>query len=121
MKEMATVMYFPNEVMTFNHPELALAYLQNMRISPLFILSDINMPKINGWELRNKMMHISPSILNIPFIFFSSSKTSADLAQASRLNVWGYYKKPDTLIEMKKVLESIMASLKNPFSAPLLS
>ncbi len=112
MKEMAAAIYFPNEVMTFNQPEVALAYLQSMEVSPLFILSDISMPKINGWELRDKMMYMNPSVLNAPFIFLSSSKTSEELVRAGGLRVWGYYKKPNSLTGMKEVLENIMTSLK---------
>jgi two-component SAPR family response regulator len=116
MKEMAVAIYFPNEVITFHRPETALEYLQSMNISPLFILSDISMPGMNGWELRNRTMSINPFVTSAPFIFLSSSKTNEEVSRAVGLNVWGYYKKPNSLGGMREVLENIRSSLNDTYN-----
>jgi response regulator RpfG family c-di-GMP phosphodiesterase len=112
MKEMAMVIYFPSEVMTFDKPEAALVFLQTMQGTPLFILSDISMPRINGWELRDKMMRMEPRVTKAPFIFMSSSKTNEEMLRTSGLNIWAYYQKASSLTGMKEILENIMTSLK---------
>jgi two-component SAPR family response regulator len=116
MKEMADDIYFPREVITFTQPEAALEYLQSMNISPLLILSDISMPRINGWEFRNRTMHMNSFLAGTPFIFLSSSKTNEEVSRAVGLNVWGYYKKPNSVTGMKDVLENIMTSLNDNYN-----
>lgn len=112
MKEMAMTIYFPNTVMAFEKPEMAIDYLQSMQIPPLFILSDISMPIMNGWELRDRIKDINPVIRDTPFIFLSSSRTAEEVLRADKMNVWGYYQKPNSLSGMKEVLHTIRASLK---------
>ena len=119
MKEMASAIYFPSTVMTFNKPELAIEYLKYLQIPPLFILSDVNMPKINGWELRAMTMDINPVVRNTPFIFLSTSRTAGEVLRAEKLHAWGYYQKPDSLTGIEELLYSIMASLKEDLNTSL--
>jgi CheY-like chemotaxis protein len=113
MKEMAMAIYFPSTVLAFDKPERAIDYLQKMQVAPLFILSDVSMPKIDGWELRARIKDINPVIRDTPFIFLSSSRTVEEIRRADKLNVWGYYQKQSSPAGMKQVLHSIMDSLAN--------
>ena len=113
MKEMAMAIYFPNTVMAFDKPELAIEYLQSLQVAPLFILSDINMPKVDGWELQARIKNISVVVGNTPFIFLSTSKTKEEVLRAERLDAWGFYQKPDSLNGIIDLLHSIMISLKD--------
>ena len=46
---------YKNEIVFFGDGEKALEYLINTDIEPFLILSDINMPKLNGIQLREKV------------------------------------------------------------------
>ncbi|MEX2232279.1 MAG: response regulator, partial [Cyclobacteriaceae bacterium] len=46
---------FPNRVIFFSDGNDALKYLDTTEEQPFLILSDINMPKMDGFEVRNKI------------------------------------------------------------------
>ena len=46
---------YANEIVYFIDGNKALDYLNQTDVQPFLVLSDINMPKINGFELRNKI------------------------------------------------------------------
>ena len=46
---------YENKIIYFTDGNEALRYLDQTDIQPFLILSDINMPRINGFELRNKV------------------------------------------------------------------
>lgn len=72
----------------------ALAYLRSTPEKPFIILCDINMPQINGLELRRTINE--DEILrkkSIPFIFFSTAASSAQITEAYDLTVQGFFVK----------------------------
>jgi CheY-like chemotaxis protein len=63
-----------NEIVFFRDGEKALTYLTDIEYEPFIILSDINMPKLNGLELREKFhQNESLRIKCIPYLFFTTS------------------------------------------------
>ena len=46
---------YPNKIIFFSDGEKALEYLIDSGDNPFLILSDINMPKLNGFQLRDKV------------------------------------------------------------------
>ena len=48
---------FTNEIIYFKDGESAHEHLVNVRIKPFLILSDINMPKLNGIELKERIQN----------------------------------------------------------------
>ena len=46
---------YKNEILFFGDGEIALDHLINNRVEPFIVFSDINMPKLNGMELREKI------------------------------------------------------------------
>ena len=63
---------YKNKIIFFKDGNKALEYLNKKDVNPFLILSDINMPKINGFELRakihtNDLLHIKC----IPYLIFS--------------------------------------------------
>lgn len=112
MTEMAEAIYFPNTVIAFDKPEVALAYLEKLDEPPMFILSDVCMPKINGFDLRRELLEIKPAIRNVPYFLLSSSCTEEELSRSANLNVTGYYQKSNSFEGMRKTLENIQLQLK---------
>jgi CheY-like chemotaxis protein len=65
---------YANEVCYFETGKKALAHLQNESIYPFLIISDVNLPELNGFELR-KMVHTNEGLSAkcIPYVFFSTA------------------------------------------------
>lgn len=102
-------MNLENEVHMFKNPASLIAFLQRPDIHPFLIISDVSMPAINGFMLRDKLRNdplINPK--NIPYLFFSTA-TTLKVAESGLVNEFqGIFKKPDKKSEWKAVLDSIV-------------
>lgn len=97
-----------NEQKLFSNGEEALHYLKSAPESPFLIISDINMPRLNGLELKKKIN--SDDELRkkgIPFVFLSTSDTKKEVSEAYEMMAQGYFKKPATFDGIKEVLRTI--------------
>src|SRR5690606_7303323 len=76
--------------------------------TPFIILSDINMPKMSGPELCNKIQN-NESLKQqyIPFIFFTSSTTKNAITDAYLAAADGFFIKPNTFQELEEVVFKI--------------
>jgi len=62
---------YPNKLIFFKDGELALDFLNRGDITPFLILSDINMPKLDGFALRQKIkLDEKLQLRCIPYLFF---------------------------------------------------
>lgn len=101
LKEIGVV----NQPICFSNGSEALKYLKGNEAPTFLILSDINMPVLNGIELKaeiNKDKRLRK--LSIPFIFFSTSNSKREVEAAYDLMVQGFFKKPHSIEEIKKIL-----------------
>jgi CheY-like chemotaxis protein len=100
---------YSNEVIFFLDSQKALDYLNRTDITPFLILSDINMPKLNGFELRNKIYTDAQLQLKcIPYLFFSTASTQKAVVDAYSLSVQGFFIKQNTMSELEKTISIIM-------------
>ena len=98
-----------NDLIIFHKTPDAFAYLSSMKENPLFIICDVNMPLMNGLELRQKINANEKLRLKaIPFLFWSTSGSKGLVNQAYSLNVQGFFTKPDSAKKFKKILSAIM-------------
>ena len=83
-----------NEVLYFDHGRHFLEYLYETHDQPVLIVCDINMPVMNGLELR-KMILDDPRLKkkSIAFVFYTTSVNSKEIETAYDLTVQGYFKK----------------------------
>jgi CheY-like chemotaxis protein len=98
-----------NRLVFIKDGELAANYFENMDESPFLIISDINIPKINGIQLL-KMVRES-SKLNafcIPYIMLSTSAEQKNITDAFALGVQGFFQKPASYAEIQDLLQSII-------------
>lgn len=68
--------------------------------APDLIISDINMPDINGLELL-KALRANPETESIPFILATARNTADDIAAGFNLGADDYLTKPISLIELQ--------------------
>lgn len=99
-----------NEVIFFEDGDSILKYLNsNLSINPFLIISDINLPKLSGIELRDKIYNDSELALRcIPYLFFTTSAAQADIVNAYSKSVQGFFVKPDNIFELEEILDTII-------------
>lgn len=99
-----------NKIVFFADGQLALDYLTDTAIEPFIIFSDINMPRLNGLELRQKVHENEDLRLkSIPYLFFSTSADQQHVIDAYSKSVQGFFVKPPTYTELKEIIETIVA------------
>jgi CheY-like chemotaxis protein len=100
---------YPNEVIFFSDGQAALDYLCNSKVLPFLILSDINMPKLDGFALRQKLKTDADLQLKcIPYLFFSTALNQKAVIDAYSLSVQGFFVKQTSLAELEKTITVIM-------------
>ena len=100
---------YPNKLLFFTNGEAALDFLNETDLLPFIILSDINMPKLDGFALRNKVkLDAKLQIKCIPYLFFSTASTQKSVIDAYSLSVQGFFIKQHSMAELEKTITVIM-------------
>jgi two-component SAPR family response regulator len=95
-----------HDVKMFSSAEAALDYLYTCEEQPFMIVSDINMPKMDGISFKRKID--TCDILKakcIPFIFLSTS--TRFIQQTCDLNIQGYFEKGSTWQDLSETMNII--------------
>jgi len=91
---------YKNKLIFFKDGIEALEYLVNTEVEPFLVLSDINMPKLNGMELREKIHNNEDLRLkSIPYLFFSTS---------AEQKIQGFFVKPHDYNKLKNTIVKIV-------------
>ena len=99
-----------NEIIFFADAEKALEYLKSTEIEPFIIFSDINMPKLSGMELRQKIHENEDLRLkSIPYLFFSTTAEQQHVVDAYSKSVQGFFVKPASYSEIKELVHVIVS------------
>ena len=100
---------YNNKLIFFADSEQALEYLTDTDIEPFLVLSDINMPKLNGMELREKIHNNEDLRLkSIPYLFFSTSAEQKHVIDAYSRSIQGFFVKPNNIDKLKNVIVKIV-------------
>jgi len=100
---------YGNKVIFFPDGEQALEFLNRTDISPFLILSDINMPKLDGFALREKIKTDAElDIKCIPYLFFTTASNQKSVIDAYSLSVQGFFVKQNKFSELEKTISVIM-------------
>lgn len=100
---------YPNELIFFSDAEEVLSYLKKEKIIPFLIICDINLHKMNGFELKKKLLE--DNLINyksIPFVFFSNTATKAQIEKSYDLGSNGFFIKGKSMEEIKNTLIDIV-------------
>ncbi|WP_254561694.1 response regulator [Dyadobacter diqingensis] len=100
---------YSNPVVFFEDGYSALEYLRETQEKPLLILSDINMPKINGKEVRDYILNSEEiSIKCIPYLFFTTATSQKFITDAYCTSVQGFFQKPASFQDFEKTIKTIV-------------
>ena len=100
---------YSNELIFFGDSLLALEYLTDTDIEPFLVMSDINMPKLNGMELREKIHNNEDlRMKSIPYLFFSTSAEQSHVIDAYSRSIQGFFVKPTRYEKLKEIIVKIV-------------
>jgi len=100
---------YPNRLLFFLDGQSALNYLNTTQEIPFLILSDINMPKLDGFALRQKIKTDAALELKcIPYLFFTTASNQQAVIDAYSMSVQGFFIKPSNINDIEKTISAIM-------------
>ena len=101
---------YTNKLVFLKDGAEALEYLSKTNNNPFMIISDINMPKMDGFQLRDRIF--KDDILNekcIPYIFLTTSGSNPEqLKKAYKLSIQGFFTKPLNFDDYKTLVHEIL-------------
>lgn len=100
---------YKNELIFFSDGQEALTYLTAQTSEPFIVFSDINMPKLNGIELR-RQIHENENIRlkTIPYLFFTTSAEQEAVIDAYSKSIQGFFIKPTSYEGLKSTMKTII-------------
>lgn len=100
---------YKNKLIFFGDSQEALDFLTDTEIEPFLVISDINMPKLSGLELREKVINNEDLRLkSIPYLFFSTSAEQKHVIDAYSRSIQGFFVKPGSYDKLKKMMMKIV-------------
>lgn len=98
-----------NKLVFFHTADELLEDLRNNPVIPFIIISDINLPKIDGFELRRKILQETQvTDKTVPFIFWSTTASEAQIKKAYDLSAHGFFLKGRSYKEIKDGISEII-------------
>ena len=109
MTEIFQKLNYQNKILFFFDGKKALDHISSTDELPFLILSDINMPKLDGFALRQKLK-TDAKLSNkcIPYLFFSTAANQKSVIDAYSQSVQGFFVKQTSMIELEKTISAIM-------------
>lgn len=98
-----------NELKFFHTGDELFNELKSNKVVPFIIISDINLPIMDGFELRRKILEESDIVdKTIPFIFWSITASETQIRKAYNLSAHGFFLKGRTDKDLKEGLNEII-------------
>lgn len=109
VKEIFDEAKIPNELVFFNGAGPLLARLETETHAPFIIICDVNLPGIDGFQLREKLLERpSKKFHSVPFVFWSTYASEAQIDKAYKLRAHGFFIKELGYKEWKESLLGII-------------
>jgi CheY-like chemotaxis protein len=109
LEEAFGTMEYENKRIYFPDGFEALEYLRSTTSLPFLILSDINLPKLNGFELREKLNNDAELKLKcIPYLYFTTAATQQAVVNAYSKSAQGFFVKTTQFADLQDTLRVIM-------------
>ena len=120
---------WPCSLELFATGEQMLERLESSSAAPFMIITDVNLPKIDGFALREKMLQTpNNKFHSVPFIFWSTHASEAQVRHAFELMAHGFFRKEPTFeqwkITLAKIIDywisSLLPSKEDKYDKPML-
>lgn len=112
--EVLKTINLPNEILFINDSTKAIPFLKQEHINPFIVISDINMPKMNGFELCDAIRK-DPYLTKKtkPFIFFTTVGNGYTIEEAFKRDVQGYFHKTPDFKQLTETLKEVITFWQN--------
>lgn len=99
----------PNEIVLLSDSTMAIDFLKQEHIKPFMVISDINMPRMNGFEMRDEILK-DPALTEktLPFIFFTTVGNGYTVEEAFKRSIQGYFHKTSDMKQLRETLQEIV-------------
>lgn len=109
LQEIFNKLAYKNEVLFFSDGLKALDFMSSTKNNPFLILSDVNMPKLDGFDLRNKLFNNEKLQGKcVPYLFFTTGTHKKAVVDAYALSVQGFFIKPSNILALENTLRKII-------------
>ena len=109
LQEVFTNLKCPNQILFFTDGQSALDFLNKTDVIPFLILSDVNMPKLDGFALRDKIRQDAElQVRCIPYLFFTTAVNQHAVIEAYSMSVQGFFVKPSKMAELERTIRAIL-------------
>ena len=108
MNEIFSISEYTKSISFFQNPEGVIPFLDSLSDAelPTVILSDLNMPKLTGFELL-KALKTAQRYKHIPVIIYTTSNSEKEKQKALSLGATDFITKPVGVKDYYKVIEKI--------------
>lgn len=98
-----------NEIKIFDNAQKAFDFLKLTDQQPFIIISDVNLPIMNGLQLKHEIQnHAVLRSKSIPFVFLTTSADPKSVKEAFDLGVQGFFVKENTYQGIRQQLKAII-------------
>lgn len=98
-----------NELKFFTNGNDLIDCLQNDPLIPFIIICDLNLPLLNGFQIRERLCGNSETrYKTVPFIFWFDSASPEQVKEAYDLGVHGMFIKGSSVDELKRTFTNII-------------
>ena len=109
LQEVFDSLNIKNELKFFENGNHALEYLKTTNDKPFIILSDVNLPGMNGPDLKRSINENDRlRRKSIPFVFLTTTADPKAVEQAYDLLVQGYFQKANKIADLKNMVKMII-------------
>ena len=109
MKDVFIELNYENEILYFEDGQIALNFLIHEKIEPFIIISDINMPVLDGMALKEEIQKNENLRLKcIPYLFFTTSANQQHVIDAYSKSVQGFFIKPSSIVKLTAIIKKIV-------------
>lgn len=102
-------LHYQNRLVMFKSGMEAFNYLKGLHARPFLVISDINMPVMDGYALRDKITADKElAAMGFPFIFYSTATDPETVKRCKNNSYQGLFEKQYDFSKIKATLDSII-------------
>ena len=109
VREVWSELKLNNELVFLCSADETIERLTEVSVSPFIIICEVNLPRVDGFALREQILSTnSKKFKSVPFIFWSTEASEAQITRAYDLSVHGFFIKDSSFDEVKNTFIHII-------------